>query len=124
MYRWLEPIQSKSCFLFNVADCTYNFESTKESTLPVLVGIAPGNGSKELKSLDPYLDILVDELLNKKLYDPYQNAPFILKLQVFMFVLDYPGIGNVFNVMGSGAHQGCLWCEEKGKSGLLKHVMY
>ena len=60
--------------------------------------------------LDPYLSILVDELLslsNRKLFDAYQNAPFQLKLEVFMFVLEYPGIGKVFNVMGSGAYQGC-----------------
>ena len=58
----------------------------------LLVGIVPGNGTKEPNTLDPYFDILVDELLSlskRKLFDAYQNAPFELKLQVFMFVLDY-----------------------------------
>lgn len=64
------------------------------------------------------LEIVVDELLslsNRKMLDAYQSAPFELKLELFMFVLDYAGIGKVFNVMGSGAYQGCAWCEESGK---------
>lgn len=77
----------------------------------LLVGIVPGNNQKEPSSLDPYLEILVDELLglsNKTMFDAYRNAPFQLKVQLFMFILDYPGIGRV---MGSGAYQGCAWCE-------------
>ena len=45
-----------------------------------LVGTVPGNGTKEPNSLDPYLNILVDELLeltNKKVFDANQNAPFL-----------------------------------------------
>lgn len=84
----------------------------------LLVGIVPGNNQKEPSSLDPYLEILVDELLglsNKTMFDAYRNAPFQLKVQLFMFVLDYPGIGKVFHVMGSGAYEGCAWCEISGK---------
>ena len=39
-----------------------------------LVGIIPGNGSKEASNVHPYLEILVDELLsisNAKMYDSY-----------------------------------------------------
>lgn len=78
----------------------------------------PGNGNKEPNSLDPYLHIVVDELLslsNKRLFDAYHNAPFYLKVQIFMYVIDYPGIGKVFNVVGSGGYMGCAWCEVRGK---------
>lgn len=64
-----------------------------------LVRTIPGNGSKEPNSLDPYLDILVDELLaisNKEVYDAYQGAPFTLKAEILMYVLDYPGLGKGF----------------------------
>lgn len=36
------------------------------------------------------------------MFDTYHNAPFQLKVTLFMFVLDYPGIGKVLDVMGSG----------------------
>ena len=51
-----------------------------------LVGIVPSNGSQEPHSLHPYLDILVDEILELsscKLYDAYQNAPFDCKVPHF-----------------------------------------
>ena len=83
----------------------------------ILVGIVPGNGTKEANSLDPYLDISVDELLglaNRQVYDAYQRASFSMKVELLLYILDYPAIGNVFNVMGSGAYQACVWCEVQG----------
>ena len=85
-----------------------------------LVGTVPGNGNKEPNSLDPYLDILVDELLaisNKEMFDAYQGAraPFNLKVDILMYVLDYPGISKVFNILGANAYQACAWCEIEGK---------
>jgi len=84
----------------------------------MLAGIVPANGSKEPQNLNPYLGILVDELLelsNTKMYDAYQEAPFTCKVAVLLHVLDYPGIGKVFGVTGSGAYQGCVWCDEAGE---------
>ena len=43
----------------------------------LLVGIIPGNGSKEPQTLSPYLEVVVDELLslaNIKMFDAYQQA--------------------------------------------------
>ena len=71
----------------------------------VLVGIIPGNEAKEAKSLDPYLEVLVDELLEitgSKMYDAYRGAPFHAKIAVLLHVLDYPGMGKVMGVVGSG----------------------
>lgn len=51
----------------------------------ILVGIVPGNGKKEPKDINPYLEIVVDEFLplsNVTQYDSYQNAPFQLKIEV------------------------------------------
>ena len=75
------------------------------------MGTVPGNGTKEPNNLDPYLSILVDELLtitNKEMFDAYQGAPFNLKVDILMYVLDYPGIGKVFNVMGANSYQACV----------------
>ena len=86
-------------------------------TNQLLVGIiSAGDGGKEAKNVHPYLEILVDELLglsNRRLYDSYSCAPFSLKVEILLYVLDYPGIGKVLNTMGSGAYQGCVWCEKK-----------
>lgn len=70
----------------------------------LLVGIIPGNGTKEANSLDPYLNILVDEILelaNRQVFDAYKQAPFSLKVQLLLYILNYPAIGKVFNVIGS-----------------------
>ena len=84
-----------------------------------LVGIIPGNGSKEPENLDPYVEILVDELLllaNATIYDAYLKSSFQMKFHVLSYVLDYPGMGKLFRTMGSGAYLGCMWCDLRGMS--------
>ena len=82
-----------------------------------LVGTVPGNGIKEPNNWDPYLSILVDEMLeltNKELFDAYQQATFILNTDILLYVLDYLGISKVFNTKGANASQGCTWCKLEG----------
>lgn len=84
----------------------------------LLVGIIPGKGSKEASNIQPYLEVLVDEILslsNQVIFDAYHEAPFKLKVEVLLYVLDYPGVCKVFNTLGSGSYNGCMWCEIKGK---------
>ena len=79
-----------------------------------LLGIVPGNGSKEPKDLDPYIGLMVDELLSLDgctIFDTYKNAPFKVKAKIILHVFDYPGICKVFCVPGSNAKKPCLWCE-------------
>lgn len=93
----------------------------------LLIGIVPGNGTKEPKSLDPYLEVVVDELLqltDRTLYDAYTKAPFNIKLDILLYTLDYPGVGKVFNTMGSGAYQSCVWCDLKGLQIVLQWVQH
>lgn len=64
-----------------------------------------------------YLEALVVEILSltvKELFDSYKQAPFNLKIDVLSNVLDHPGVGKVFNLMGSGAKR-FKWCEIKDK---------
>jgi len=64
----------------------------------LLVGIIPGNGGREPKSVDPYLEIVVDELLTlsgSQFYDAFRNAPFTFKVQILNYVLDYPGLNSL-----------------------------
>lgn len=83
----------------------------------LLLGIIPGNGSQEPKNLDPYLEVFIDELLllsGSTVFDAYQGAPFQLKVEILLYVLDYPGLGKILNMSGSGAYKGCMWCDIKG----------
>lgn len=77
----------------------------------ILVGIIPSQEQgKEPKHLDPYLEVLVDEiafLSGCKLYDEYKEAPFHLKVEVLIYILDFQGIGKVFSLTGTGSYR-CL----------------
>lgn len=82
-----------------------------------LVGIIPGNGCSEVTKVDPYVEILVDELLyltKCKIVDAYQSAPVDIKIKVLLYVLDYPGLCKIFNQQGSGGLSGCHWCHIRG----------
>ena len=85
----------------------------------LLVVIVPANKSKEPHNLNPYLDILVDELLEitgSTVFDAYRNAPFTLKVELLLYILDYPGIlCKLFGIVGSGAYNGCAWCHIQGE---------
>lgn len=66
----------------------------------LLVGIIPAQTSgKEPNNLDPYLEVLLDEIMylsSHQLYDAYRKKAFQLKVAVLLYVLDYPGIGKFF----------------------------
>lgn len=90
----------------------------------VLVGIIPSQRQgAEPKDLDPYLEVLVDEILylsGCKLYDAYKKAPFSVKIEIMIYVLDYQGFGKVFSLTGTGSYRGCAWCMLKGQ--YCKHL--
>lgn len=84
----------------------------------LLVGIIPANGAKEPYTLQPYIDILVDEILelsSSTIFDAYKNAPFSCKVDILLYILDYPGISKVMSVVGSGGYQGCTFCDIRGE---------
>ena len=70
----------------------------------MLVGIIPGNGRKEAFHVDPYLDILVDELMvlsHCQLYQPeYMAAPIEIKVRLLQYILDFPAISKVLQQPG------------------------
>lgn len=102
-----------SCFIFSHEDQWEKLLSTSKQP-NLLTCLFPkhctGNRSREPETLQPYLDLLVDELLQlsgKSVYNSYSKAPFLLKCEM-SYVLNYPGVGKVFHVFGSGAYKGCV----------------
>lgn len=93
-----------------------------------LVGIIPGNGKAEALNLNPYLEILVDELLflsGCTMYSAYNKAPVSVKVKLLLYVLDYPGLNKVYHQHGSGSLSGCHWCHVIGtKCVHLDKVVY
>jgi len=84
----------------------------------LLVGIIPGNGGHEPKKVDPYLELVVDEILKlsgSQFYDAFRKSPFMLKVKILNYVLDFLGLNKVFSAVGANALQGCMWCEIRGK---------
>lgn len=84
----------------------------------MLVGIIPANGKEEPKSVDPYVEVLVDEVMELSgttFYDGFKRESFTFRVRFHNYVLDYPGLNKVFCSTGAGALQGCMWCEIFGK---------
>ena len=90
----------------------------------LLVGFIPSQAEgKEPKDLDPFLEVLVDEIIflsSCKLYDAYRKAPFQAKVEIMIYILDYQGLGKVFCLTGTGSYRGCGWCMQKGQ--YCKHL--
>lgn len=70
----------------------------------LLVGIISShkNGS-EPKDLDPYLEVLVGELI---------------------YVLDCRGLGTLFSLTVTGSYRGCAWCLMKVQYCKCKHIVF
>ena len=85
----------------------------------MLAGIIPANAKHEPKSIDPYLEVLVDELIELDgtlFFDAFRSENFKFQVRLHNFVLDYPGLKKTFSCVGAGALQGCLWCEVRGRA--------
>ena len=73
----------------------------KLSSSMMMVGIIPG--PKEVQCIDPYLDIVADDIASLngiKMYDAFDDCHFELKASLLLHVLDYPGQGKVFHSQG------------------------
>ena len=67
----------------------------------LLAGIIPGRN--EPKNLDPYIQLLVDELVTLNglnAYDNFRGETFSLQASIALNVLDYPGQNKVFHCQG------------------------
>ena len=90
----------------------YSFENL------ILTGIIPSQREgKEPKHMDPYIEVLVEEIIflsGSTIYDAYRKAPFQAKVEIMIYILDYQGFGNVFCLTGTGSYRSCGWCMQKG----------
>ena len=87
-----------------------NIRNTAGSML--LSGIIPGRS--EPKTMDPYVDILVEELIEingLELFDAFRDENFPLKAEIVLHILDYPGQSKVFHCQGTYEYYcSCITC--------------
>ena len=84
----------------------------------LLMGIIPsGRKGSEPKSLDPYLSVLVDELLSLTefpVYDSYCSAPVKVKVALIQYLCDIPAYSKVMHLSGHNGLRSCPYCKEIG----------
>ena len=79
----------------------------------MLVGIIPGNGNHEPVSLDPYIELVVDELLsitNAEVYNAYQQAPMRFKARILHHMCDFPAFCKVMHLAVQMSARRCIVC--------------
>ncbi|XP_062612111.1 uncharacterized protein LOC134273911 [Saccostrea cucullata] len=90
----------------------------------LLVGVIPsGIKGSEPKSLEPYLELLIDELLSLTeftVYNQYEAAPVTVKVALLQFLCDIPAFSKLFHLSGHGALRSCPYCTEAGQH--CKHL--
>ena len=85
----------------------------------LIAGLIPGNGRKVPRTLEPYISMLVEELLAlEKCKMKDSNGNYInVGVKLLEFTLDYPAIGKVLHYPGSGrSHRACMFCDIVGES--------
>ena len=82
-------------------------QSLRSSARSVLLtGIIPGPA--EVKNTDPYVDVLIDEILklqNTPVYDALHDEEFNLQISITLNILDFPGQNKLFHCQGT-----CVLC--------------
>ena len=73
----------------------------KLSSTLMPAGIIPG--PKEPKNIDPYIEVVVDDILNLndiQVYDALDKAMFKVQSNIILYVFDYPGQSKVLHSQG------------------------
>jgi hypothetical protein len=82
-----------------------------------LYGIIPGQDNRmEPKSLEPYMELLVDEILSlegKDFFHSYLNAPIPVKVRLVYFYCDIPAYSKLLHLMGQQALRSCPYCDSE-----------
>ena len=76
MHRWCESMGTKQSHIIYVAHHADTVKSTQNRFSSILlVGIVLGNGTQEAHDLNPYIDIMVDELLEMSSSTMFDDIP-------------------------------------------------
>lgn len=79
-------------------------------------------GPAEVKNSDPYVDVLVDEILelqNTPVYDALHDEQFNLQISITLNILNYPGQNKLFHCQGM-----CELCRTMCMHMLLTVLLY
>ena len=91
----------------------------KTSAGTILAGVVPaGSKGQEPKSLEPYLEILVDEMkaMENTTMKDHRGKDISVKVKILRYVLDFPAIGKVLHLPGSAMSvRACPFCQIRGR---------
>lgn len=104
----------------------------------ILVGVVPSRNIRLSTSLepdlDPYVELLVDELLSlcsTEIYSSYQQAPVPVKVELLSYMMDFQAYAKFFQMSGAADYLNCNVClmratrlEDCHKMVLLGHRNY
>ena len=107
--RWYESVFKRKSELFYEA---YNYDCLKFSSSLQNEKLTRINvtcwGKKEPKNLDPYMDVLVDELIEmngSQFFYGFRQEYFKIKIDILLHVLDYTGKNKLFHCQGMFKHK-------------------
>ncbi len=99
-----------------------NFAMAKEfrTTLGplMLYCIVPGKPGGGEPSLEPYLELAVDDLLSvddMMVYHALEKAPLMVKIRLLYYLCDIPAFAKIMNTVGQGGISACTYCFHKGE---------
>lgn len=97
----IEKTKYSMCPLFLIP-LNFPHHIRKKAGAMFLTGIIPGR--KEPKNMDPYVDLIVDDITSMNTltaYDAHVGEDFKLKANILLHVLDYPGQNKLFKSQGN-----------------------
>lgn len=84
----------------------------------ILAGVVPSrkprqHGGGLEPNLDPYVNVIVDELIklsSSEIYSAHSGAPINVKVRLLVFMFDFQGYSKFFHMSGANAYLPCNVC--------------
>lgn len=121
VYRWSESKQKfislPKIHVANNSNLDYSSTFCKTVIRTHDANGPSGKNGSEPKSLEPYLSVVVDELLSLTEFtvlNSYTSAPMTVKVTLLQYLCDIPGYSKLLHLSGHGGLRSCPYCQEHG----------
>lgn len=109
----------KECSIWPLYMKIFNFPPSLRNEMGhlMLCGVIEGDGKKEPPTLDPYMEVILQELQScegRLAYDALKKEFFALHVAVVRFITDFMGRCKLFHCVGPMGLRACPWCKLQG----------